>query len=314
MSNPAPDPASSSRRPPLVLVVDTGVYVSAAISGQGPPAQLIQAAVEGRVVLLLSALLLSELREVLERPKFSWRLTPDDIEGFLDALVLLGEPVQDPPADQRPRSCRDPDDDYLVALLEQTDAHVLVSGDKDLLELHRPGVDVRTARQVLDMLSYQHPWGPALIPGDDAAAWSQATAEGHDQVIAVASAFLTALDDPNVVELMAHLTTPESLPAWLDDLPGTRELVAGRGMTFRAEYPASDVAYVKLPPDPGETIRSTGDVLLPADTIIMTLQRRPEVPHPTGTGGWRVHRVGQPGALDELPPSAAPGAPGALGS
>ncbi len=101
------------------------------------------------------------------------------------------------------------------------------------------------------MLNYQHPWGPALIAGDDAAAWSQATAEGHDHVFAVASAFLTALDDPNVVEIMAHLTTPESLPAWLGDLPGTRELVVGRGMASRAEYPASDVAYVKLPPTPG---------------------------------------------------------------
>jgi len=294
-------------------VVDTGVYVSAAISGQGAPAQLLQVAVEGRVVLLLSALLLSELREVLERPKFRRWLTPDDIEEFLDALVLLGEPVRDPPSDQRPRWCRDPDDDYLVALLEHTDAHILVSGDKDLLELHRPGVEVRTARQVLDVLDYQHPWGPGLIPGEDAAAWSQATAEGHDQVFAVASAFLTALDDPNVVEMMAHLTTPESLPAWLGDLPGIRQLLAGRGMASRAEYPASDVAYVKLPPDPGETIRSTGDVLLPADTMIMTLQRRTDVPHPTGTGGWRVHQVGPPAALDELPLPQAPEAPGALG-
>lgn len=51
------------------LVLDTGVYVSAAISGVGAPAQLLGAAIEGRVVLLVSALLADELREVLSRPK-----------------------------------------------------------------------------------------------------------------------------------------------------------------------------------------------------------------------------------------------------
>ncbi len=45
----------------------------------------------------------------------------------------------------------------------------------------------------------------------------------------------------------------------------------------------------------------------------MTLQRRAEVPHPTETGGWRVHQVGQPAALDELPLPSAPEAPGDLG-
>ncbi len=61
------------------LVLDSGVYVSAAISGVGAPAQLLGAAIEGRVVLLVSALLVGELREVLSRPKLA---TLADLGGW----------------------------------------------------------------------------------------------------------------------------------------------------------------------------------------------------------------------------------------
>ncbi|WP_176818921.1 hypothetical protein [Quadrisphaera sp. DSM 44207] len=51
-------------------MVDPGVYVSAAITGKGAPAEVLDLAVEGQAVLLVSPLLLSELQGVLERKKF----------------------------------------------------------------------------------------------------------------------------------------------------------------------------------------------------------------------------------------------------
>lgn len=75
------------------LVLDSGVYVSAAISGVGAPAQLLGAAIEGRVVLLVSALLAEELREVLSRPKLRRWLTLEDARAFLEGVELLAETV-----------------------------------------------------------------------------------------------------------------------------------------------------------------------------------------------------------------------------
>jgi predicted nucleic acid-binding protein len=90
------------------LVLDSGVYVSAAISGVGAPAQLLGAAIEGRVVLLVSPLLLDELREVLGRPKLRRWLTSEDAQAFVEGVELLAELVQDPPADACPESAGTP--------------------------------------------------------------------------------------------------------------------------------------------------------------------------------------------------------------
>ena len=57
------------------------------------------------------------------------------------------------PADA-PSVCRDPDDDYLVALTVASDAEALVSGDDDLLAIESEcaGVDVLTPRQLIERL------------------------------------------------------------------------------------------------------------------------------------------------------------------
>lgn len=103
------------------------------------------------------------------------------------------------------------------------------------------------------------------------------------------------------------LTTPESLAAWQAHL--TSEFVVdlqSRGMTSRAEYPVENVAYVKLPPDPGVPLKSLGPSPLPSGTAMLVLVRRPELPTLEALGGWRVHLMGTPGQmtaemLDDLP-------------
>lgn len=283
------------------LVLDTGVYVSAAISGVGAPAQLLGAAIEGRVLLLVSALLADELREVLSRPKLRRWLTSEDARSFVEGVVLLAETVPDPPADACAGACRDPDDDYLVALAEAHGATLLVSGDKDLLEVDRPGLDVRTPRDALDAVLYEHPWGPALIPTDARSAWEAARAAGDAGVLETTAGFLTALAEQDVGELLPHLVTPESVSAWRAELADVRALVAGRGMATGVDYPVDGVAYVKLSPDPGDNLRATGEVLL-AGAVIVTLQQRAELPDLLGLGGWRVHGVGDYVRPEDLPP------------
>lgn len=152
----------------------------------------------------------------------------------------------------------------------------------------------------LEALAYRHPWGPALIPGTAEAAVAQAEAEGHGAVLRTVSAFLAVVQDPRVKELLALVVTPESLPTWRRDLRRSRAIADNRGMATRAEYPAANVAYVKLPPDSGDTVRATGHVLLEG-AVIVTLQLRPELPGGEELAGWRVHGIGDYIPPDELP-------------
>lgn len=243
---------------------------------------------------------MAELGEVLQRDRFRRYITTEEVQRFIEAIGLLAEHADDPPTPGWAPICRDPDDDYLVALAEVTSATLLVSGDRDLIELDRPGLDARSPRDAVDAVVHRHPWGDALVPGDDALALRQAGAEGHDTVLKAAAVFLAVLEDPNALGLLPHIVTPESRDAWGAELPNLRDVATARTFATRAEYPSPDVAYVKLPADPGVTVKATAHVLL-EDTVILTLQRRPELPDPLGLGGWRVHGLGDYIRPEDMP-------------
>jgi putative PIN family toxin of toxin-antitoxin system len=136
------------------VVADANILVSAALgrSPQSPSVRIIDAALDGRIELVMSPALLEEIADVLSRPRIRTRLSADDAQLFLAdvaaQVVMLADPL-DPPT-----VCRDPDDDYLVALAIIAGADVLVSGDDDLLAVEpaRAGVEVMTPRQLVDRL------------------------------------------------------------------------------------------------------------------------------------------------------------------
>ena len=136
------------------VVADANILVSAALapSPQSPSVRIIDAALDGRIELVMSPALLEEIADVLSRPRIRKRLSADDAQLFLAdvaaQVVMLADPL-DPPT-----VCRDPDDDYLVALAMIAGAEVLVSGDDDLLAVEpaRAGVEVMTPRQLVDRL------------------------------------------------------------------------------------------------------------------------------------------------------------------
>ena len=136
------------------VVADANILVSAALapSPQSPSVRIIDAALDGRIELVMSPALLEEIADVLSRPRIRRRLSADDAQLFLAdvaaQVVMLADPL-DPPT-----VCRDPDDDYLVALAMIAGAEVLVSGDDDLLAVEpaRAGVEVMTPRQLVDRL------------------------------------------------------------------------------------------------------------------------------------------------------------------
>ncbi len=114
-------------------VLDPGVLVSALITPTGTPANLLAASRGGSFELIVSPLLLEELSLVLRRKKFRRYVDLDAVDQYL-GLLRRGAAFTDDPSGPPPIRCRDPDDDYLIALAHKDDA-ALVSGDDDLLEL-----------------------------------------------------------------------------------------------------------------------------------------------------------------------------------
>lgn len=136
------------------IVADANVLVSAALgrSPHAPSVLIMEAALDDRIELVTSPALLAELAEVLARPRLRRYVPADEADEFVSYLTAHAIFVADPP--EPLPVCRDPDDDYLVALANATDAEVLVTGDEDLLAIEpgRAGVEVLTPRQLADRL------------------------------------------------------------------------------------------------------------------------------------------------------------------
>ncbi len=131
-------------------VLDVNVIVAAALSPTGAPADCLRAHADGRFELIVSERLLGELGVVLAREKFRRYVSLDQAERFAGALrrdALLGrDPVDAPPVSP------DPGDDYLLALAHAHSAHVLVTGDRHLLDLSPAGFRIVGPREFLALL------------------------------------------------------------------------------------------------------------------------------------------------------------------
>lgn len=116
------------------LVLDTNVVVSALVWG-GVPYQLLQAAVAGTVDLYTSPVLLDELRGVLARPHLAQRLVRQrsNVDQAVETYARLCRRVE--PLHTPRVVVHDPDDDHVVAAAIEAQAHLIVSGDKHLLQL-----------------------------------------------------------------------------------------------------------------------------------------------------------------------------------
>jgi len=115
------------------VVADTNTVVSAFLWG-GPPAAVLFAAREGRIMLFTSPVLLAELEDVLSREKFAARITRigSSVQEMLAGFRALTYIVR--PAPLEP-TARDPDDDHVLACALSAQAVLIVTRDRDLLDL-----------------------------------------------------------------------------------------------------------------------------------------------------------------------------------
>ncbi len=135
----------------MEVVADVNVFVSAALSGAGPSAQLLTAMRDDRLSVVACRGLLTELGHVLRRDRFRRYLSLDEVDQYLVEIEGLCRMVNDP--DPVPEVLRDADDDYLVALASESGAQAIVSGDLDLREATDLPVEVLTPREALNRLT-----------------------------------------------------------------------------------------------------------------------------------------------------------------
>jgi putative PIN family toxin of toxin-antitoxin system len=141
----------------LRVVVDTNIFVSAQLSRNGVPAQLLRAWREHRFVLLTSPAITVEITETLAG--FIGRAPYAVSQGDVDEVVTLLKTV----AVEVPGSAAvtdavipDPDDLVFLACAVDGGADFIASGDKHLkaLKVYR-NMPILTARELLDRLDQQ---------------------------------------------------------------------------------------------------------------------------------------------------------------
>lgn len=127
-------------------VFDTNVIVSAAIFPQSVPRISIDKAFN-QGTILISDSIEEEVTKVLQRKKFdryvSFELRANFLENFIiEALFIY--------VDQSIQACRDPKDNKFLELAVCGNATVIISGDKDLLDLNPfQGIQIITPQEFL---------------------------------------------------------------------------------------------------------------------------------------------------------------------
>ena len=115
---------------PSRVILDTNLWISYLISSRLIKIDLMME--KGQIRLIFSEESLGEFIEVANRPKFRKFFSEEDIIELLSLIDHFAEIVE---VHSEINICRDPKDNFLLALAKDSNADFLVTGDKDLLEI-----------------------------------------------------------------------------------------------------------------------------------------------------------------------------------
>jgi putative PIN family toxin of toxin-antitoxin system len=116
------------------IILDTNLWISFLITDNYT--KLDEILSSKRVQILTNQKLLDEFISVTTRPKFRKYFTEKDVDDLLARMSKQAKMVQ---TKTTVTHCRDPKDNYLLELAIDGNAHFLLTGDNDLLELKRIG-------------------------------------------------------------------------------------------------------------------------------------------------------------------------------
>ncbi len=117
--------------PAVRAVIDTNIWVSSLLNPFGFPTRLRKAFEEGDFSVVISAPMLEELSDVLNRPKIKdkFKIEYEDISAL---LLLLEDRAEDVWTSGNVTICRDKDDDFVIETAVKGRAEYLVTRDDDL--------------------------------------------------------------------------------------------------------------------------------------------------------------------------------------
>lgn len=131
------------------IVLDTNVLISAIAFG-GPPREVLNLVIAGKIRNHISDAILDELQDVLQRPKFGY--DPGIVRAIVRELELLSEYVHLSGREMHAVT-RDPDDYHVLACAITGEAEYLVTGDTGLLSLEGyAGIRIITPAGFLELL------------------------------------------------------------------------------------------------------------------------------------------------------------------
>ncbi|HTS52668.1 MAG TPA: putative toxin-antitoxin system toxin component, PIN family [Burkholderiales bacterium] len=129
------------------IVVDTNALISRLLVPESLPGRAVRRAID-TAQLLVSEATLTELADVLSRPRFDAYVSIEDRQEFFRRLSRVVEVV---PITYVVRACRDPNDDKFLELAVNGNADLIITGDDDLLVLHPfRGIPIMTPASFLE--------------------------------------------------------------------------------------------------------------------------------------------------------------------
>ena len=113
---------------PNKVIIDTNLWISFLIGKELQ--HLKDLIISNEIQLITTNQLQTELKTVVERPKLQKYFKQEKVVELLSLLEIISKNVK---LKDVPKVCRDPKDDFLLALCKRSKADYLVTGDSDLL-------------------------------------------------------------------------------------------------------------------------------------------------------------------------------------
>lgn len=125
----------------MKIVIDTNVLISGVFFG-GFPRKVIEAAVRNRINVFASVEIIEEYNEIVDEmaSRKQGKMNSSILSLFIASINII-EPTSEL------HVCRDPDDDKFIECAVDSHALYIVSGDNDLLTIHRyEDIEIITSR------------------------------------------------------------------------------------------------------------------------------------------------------------------------
>ena len=119
---------------PLKLIIDTNLWISFIISNKQSPLDPFLFTEDAR--LLFSTELITEIQQTIIKPGLKKYFGTNALEVMLSTFEPYIDLIE---VESIVTVCRDPKDNFLLALAKDGKADYLLTGDKDLLELKKFG-------------------------------------------------------------------------------------------------------------------------------------------------------------------------------